>query len=285
MSEVIAALHASFDHVVIDSPPIALYPDGLAIASKVDGVLLVVKASTTPRDAVRDSKRLLASRRRQGLRGGAEPRAARSTRSTTATLAITPRRAHPERRARASTDGRGVREYGRSLPGRRLGATLSLLTGLQILASLALAGVPDHAPRRRRRNRRVLRRRHPVAGDRGHRHRHAGGVLVPLLAHKHRGGAPFERLVVVPWRPFRASRALALLLAAAAPIIATAIVPGFTPEGKALTAQLYPDPPARDGRHRLHVDPHVHLSDSASLSVATDVGTGGIAGCRSRWSS
>lgn len=59
MAEVLANLHASFDHVIIDSPPIALYPDGLAIASKVDGVLLVVKASTTPLDAVRDSKRLL----------------------------------------------------------------------------------------------------------------------------------------------------------------------------------------------------------------------------------
>jgi succinoglycan biosynthesis transport protein ExoP len=59
MSDVLAALHASFDHVIVDSPPIALYPDGLAIASKVDGVLLVVKASTTPREAVRDSKRLL----------------------------------------------------------------------------------------------------------------------------------------------------------------------------------------------------------------------------------
>jgi Mrp family chromosome partitioning ATPase len=59
MTSLLAGLHARFDHVVVDSPPIALYPDGLAIASKVDGVLLVVKASTTPLDAVRDSKRLL----------------------------------------------------------------------------------------------------------------------------------------------------------------------------------------------------------------------------------
>lgn len=59
MTELLGHLHARFDHIIIDSPPIVLYPDGLAIASKVDGVLLVVKASTTPLEAVRDSKRLL----------------------------------------------------------------------------------------------------------------------------------------------------------------------------------------------------------------------------------
>jgi Mrp family chromosome partitioning ATPase len=38
---------AQFDLIVIDSSPLAVSPDGLAIASKVDGVVLVVEAEKT----------------------------------------------------------------------------------------------------------------------------------------------------------------------------------------------------------------------------------------------
>jgi Mrp family chromosome partitioning ATPase len=37
-------LRANFELVLIDSAPLAISPDGLAIASKVDGVVLVVEA-------------------------------------------------------------------------------------------------------------------------------------------------------------------------------------------------------------------------------------------------
>ncbi len=40
-------LRANFDLVLIDSAPLATSPDGLAIASKVDGVVLVVEAEKT----------------------------------------------------------------------------------------------------------------------------------------------------------------------------------------------------------------------------------------------
>jgi Mrp family chromosome partitioning ATPase len=36
-----------FDLVLIDSPPATLYPDGLSIVNKVDGVVLVVAAEDT----------------------------------------------------------------------------------------------------------------------------------------------------------------------------------------------------------------------------------------------
>ena len=40
-------LKAGFDMVLIDSVPLTISPDGLAIASKVDGVILVVEAEKT----------------------------------------------------------------------------------------------------------------------------------------------------------------------------------------------------------------------------------------------
>ena len=40
-------LKHNFDLVLIDSPPLTVSPDGLALASKVDGVILVVEADKT----------------------------------------------------------------------------------------------------------------------------------------------------------------------------------------------------------------------------------------------
>jgi putative peptidoglycan lipid II flippase len=126
---------------------------------------------------------------------------------------------------------------GRSLPGRRLGATLSLLTGLQILASLGLQAYL------------ILRLGAGVATDAFY----AGAtvsqvipfitvdtlamVLVPLLASK-----SDEELTSHAWSLCLAATAifsaLAAVLFAIAPQLAALIVPGFSAEGKALTALL-----------------------------------------------
>ena len=42
----------SFDHVIIDTPPILAVADPLIVAEQVDGVLLVVQGGETPRQSV-----------------------------------------------------------------------------------------------------------------------------------------------------------------------------------------------------------------------------------------
>lgn len=59
MRELLAALEANFTHVIIDSPPIVSFTDGVLIASFTDGVLLVVEAGRTSRTLVRRSRQLL----------------------------------------------------------------------------------------------------------------------------------------------------------------------------------------------------------------------------------
>ena len=59
----LASLRERFDLVVIDAPPPIQAPDGLALASHVDGVVLVVEAENTRwKVAENTKKRLLASR-------------------------------------------------------------------------------------------------------------------------------------------------------------------------------------------------------------------------------
>jgi len=52
-------LRDRFDFVVIDTPPILLHADGLAVSTLVDGVVLVGRAGQTPRGAMRRSIELL----------------------------------------------------------------------------------------------------------------------------------------------------------------------------------------------------------------------------------
>lgn len=59
MRRALRIFHASFDHIVIDSPPIVTCTDGVLISSLVDGVILVVKAGETSRDLARRSQQLL----------------------------------------------------------------------------------------------------------------------------------------------------------------------------------------------------------------------------------
>jgi len=59
MSRLLALLQSRFTHVIIDSPPITSFTDGVLIASIVDGVILVVHAGKSSRQVVRRSKQLL----------------------------------------------------------------------------------------------------------------------------------------------------------------------------------------------------------------------------------
>ena len=56
MDEVIARLAERADVVLFDAPPVVAVTDATLLASKVDGVLLVVKAGNTRRDHVRAAK-------------------------------------------------------------------------------------------------------------------------------------------------------------------------------------------------------------------------------------
>jgi polysaccharide biosynthesis transport protein len=59
MLKLVARLRERFDFVVIDTPPILPYADGLAISTLVDGVILVGRAGQTPRGAITRSMELL----------------------------------------------------------------------------------------------------------------------------------------------------------------------------------------------------------------------------------
>jgi polysaccharide biosynthesis transport protein len=59
MVKLLKSLEANFTHVVVDSPPIASFTDGVLIASMVDGVILVVHAGKNSRQVIKRSKQLL----------------------------------------------------------------------------------------------------------------------------------------------------------------------------------------------------------------------------------
>ena len=59
MYRLIVALESTFTHIVIDSPPVASFTDGVLISSMADGVLLVVHGGQTSRAVVRRSRQLL----------------------------------------------------------------------------------------------------------------------------------------------------------------------------------------------------------------------------------
>lgn len=51
-AEALLVLQQQFQFVLVDSPPVLSVADALIVASKVDGVILVVKAGQTPRDII-----------------------------------------------------------------------------------------------------------------------------------------------------------------------------------------------------------------------------------------
>jgi capsular exopolysaccharide synthesis family protein len=59
MRRLIATFQSKFTHVVVDSPPINSFTDGVLISSMVDGVLLVVHGGKSSRHVVRRSRQLL----------------------------------------------------------------------------------------------------------------------------------------------------------------------------------------------------------------------------------
>jgi capsular exopolysaccharide synthesis family protein len=59
MAELLKIYQHNFTHVVVDSPPIASFTDGVLIASMVDGVILVVHAGKSSRQVVRRSRQIL----------------------------------------------------------------------------------------------------------------------------------------------------------------------------------------------------------------------------------
>jgi len=52
MRQLLDEVVEAFDWVIVDSPPLGLFPDGVLLAKMVDGVVLVIKASSTPAKAV-----------------------------------------------------------------------------------------------------------------------------------------------------------------------------------------------------------------------------------------
>ncbi len=59
MRRLIVVLQKQFTHVVIDSPPVTSFTDGVLISTMVDGVLLVVHGGKSSRHVVRRSRQLL----------------------------------------------------------------------------------------------------------------------------------------------------------------------------------------------------------------------------------
>jgi polysaccharide biosynthesis transport protein len=59
MKEGLSLLERSVNFVVIDTPPVLSVTDARILGTQVDGVILVVKGGATPREAVRQTKRLL----------------------------------------------------------------------------------------------------------------------------------------------------------------------------------------------------------------------------------
>jgi succinoglycan biosynthesis transport protein ExoP len=59
MRKLMAVLENTFTHIVIDSPPIASFTDGVLLSSLADGVLLVVHGGVASRHIIRRSKQLL----------------------------------------------------------------------------------------------------------------------------------------------------------------------------------------------------------------------------------
>ncbi len=59
MANLLKKLQNHYNHVVIDSPPITSFTDGVLIASMVDGVILVVHAGKSSRQVVKRARQLL----------------------------------------------------------------------------------------------------------------------------------------------------------------------------------------------------------------------------------
>ena len=59
MANLLKIVQRHFTHVVVDSPPINSFTDGVLVASMVDGVILVVHSGRSSRQVVRRAKQIL----------------------------------------------------------------------------------------------------------------------------------------------------------------------------------------------------------------------------------
>ena len=59
MRNLVARASTEFKYVIIDSPPIASFTDGVLISAIVDGVLLVVQGGKTSRQVVKRTRQML----------------------------------------------------------------------------------------------------------------------------------------------------------------------------------------------------------------------------------
>jgi capsular exopolysaccharide synthesis family protein len=57
----LSELRVEFDYVLIDGPPVTLYADTALLGKLADGVVLVIEANSTHREAARKAKECLAS--------------------------------------------------------------------------------------------------------------------------------------------------------------------------------------------------------------------------------
>jgi succinoglycan biosynthesis transport protein ExoP len=59
MRRLLATLESTFDHIVIDSPPISSFTDGVLTATMTDGVMLVIHGGKTSRNVARRTRQIL----------------------------------------------------------------------------------------------------------------------------------------------------------------------------------------------------------------------------------
>jgi capsular exopolysaccharide synthesis family protein len=59
MRRLVAAYESTFTHIIVDSPPVTTFTDGVLLSSLVDGVVLVVQGGEASRAIVRRSRQLL----------------------------------------------------------------------------------------------------------------------------------------------------------------------------------------------------------------------------------
>ena len=59
MRRLLATLQRTYTHVVVDSPPVSSFTDGVLISTMVDGVLLVVHGGKSSRNVVKRARQLL----------------------------------------------------------------------------------------------------------------------------------------------------------------------------------------------------------------------------------
>ncbi|MBI5586563.1 MAG: CpsD/CapB family tyrosine-protein kinase, partial [Deltaproteobacteria bacterium] len=59
MEELVTQMRGQYDRIIIDSPPVTAVTDSVALSRLVDGLVLVVKTSVTPRTIIRTTVRSL----------------------------------------------------------------------------------------------------------------------------------------------------------------------------------------------------------------------------------